>query len=350
MDKNQKRDLVTNLKQPQRTLTAPQFQGLAEMPAEVEWLLNLSSNPNTRSGYESDIKDFLRFAGIERPEELRLITRAHVIAWRTEIEQREIPDGHDPDGMPVFRYPADATIRRKLSALSSLFQSLCEKNTVLLNPVLGVKRPKANNNEGKTAALGDAQVRDLLNAPDPDTLKGKRDRAILATLFFHALRRQELCDLKVKHIHSRQGVMYLEVHGKGGKTRYVEMALPALRLIQDYLDVAGHERDHNGALFRPIKNNTTGTLNKPLHPSSVYRDIIRRYAEQAGLTQKVQRMCTHVARTTAITNTLANGADLAEAQQWAGHANISTTRLYDRRKRRPEDSPSYKVSYGMLER
>ena len=47
---------------------------------------------------------------------------------------------------------------------------------------------------------------------------------------------------------------------------------------------------------------------------------------------------------------VSHSADLAEAQQWAGHRNIATTRLYDRRKRRPEDSPSYKVSYGVLER
>jgi site-specific recombinase XerC len=58
------------------------------------------------------------------------------------------------------------------------------------NPVDGVKRRKVKSNEGKTSALGDAQARQLLDAPPADTLKGVRDRAILATLLYHALRRE----------------------------------------------------------------------------------------------------------------------------------------------------------------
>jgi hypothetical protein len=54
---------------------------------------------------------------------------------------------------------APATVRRKLSALSSLFDYLCERNAVTHNPVDGVKRPMANGNEGSTPALGDAQAR-----------------------------------------------------------------------------------------------------------------------------------------------------------------------------------------------
>ena len=331
-----------------RQLTEAQFYSLADMPAELEWLFNLSSNKNTQTGYQRDIEDFLHFAHITTPTDLRTITRAHVIAWRTDIENRKIRDGVDSEGQPIYRSPAPATISRKLSALASLFNALCEKNAVLLNPVLGVKRPKSNNNEGKTPALGDGQVLALLNAPAKDTLKGKRDRAILATLFFHGLRRQELCDLKVKHLQSRQSVMYFEVHGKGGKIRYVEINLAALRMIQTYLDDAGHGDDKNGPLFRPVKNNVSGNLNKSISATAVYQTI-KHYADQVGITKTVPNICTHVARTTAITNALAKGADLAEAQQWAGHANISTTRLYDRRKRRPEDSPSYKVSYGVLE-
>jgi site-specific recombinase XerC len=67
---------------------------------------------------------------------------------------------------------APATVRRKLSALSSLFDYLCERNAVTGNPVDGVKRPMANGNEGSTAALGDAQARKLLEAPPAGTLKG----------------------------------------------------------------------------------------------------------------------------------------------------------------------------------
>jgi integrase/recombinase XerD len=50
-------------------------------------------------------------------------------------------------------------------------------------------------------------------------------------------------------------------------------------------------------------------------------------------------------RATAATNALSNEADIAKVKEWLGHANISTTRLYDRRQSKPEDSPTLKVKY-----
>ena len=79
---------------------------------------------------------------------------------------------------------------------------LCERIAVLGNPVDGVKRPMANNHEGSTPALGDAQARRLLEAPAPDTLKGVRHRAIIATLLYHGIRREELCNLRVRDMHT----------------------------------------------------------------------------------------------------------------------------------------------------
>jgi len=78
------------------------------------------------------------------------------------------------------------TIRHRLSALASLFDYLCDQNAVTHNPVKGVKRPVPETTEGNTPALGDAQARRLLAAPAGDTLKAKRDRAILATALSRA--------------------------------------------------------------------------------------------------------------------------------------------------------------------
>lgn len=50
-------------------------------------------------------------------------------------------------------------------------------------------------------------------------------------------------------------------------------------------------------------------------------------------------------RATAATNTLDNGAEIPKVQVWLGHTNIATTRIYDHRKTRPEDSPTFKVNY-----
>jgi integrase len=103
--------------------------------------------------------------------------------------------------------------------------------------------------EGKTPALGDHQARKLLDAPQAESIKSKRDRAILSTLLFHALRREELCKLKVKDTRrERKGVPHLKVSGKGGKTRYLPLHPGTAALIHDYLEVGGHGTDENGAL------------------------------------------------------------------------------------------------------
>jgi len=221
----------------------------------------------------------------------------------------------------------------------------CERNAVSGNPVDGVKRPKVKSNEGKTPALGDAQARKLLDAPPEDTLKGVRDRAILATLLYHALRREELCRLKVRDMQSREGVMYFQIEGKGDKVRYVEIHPAILPMIYDYLNLAGHRSDLDGPLFRPVINHSTGELDKPLNGRSVLRWIVRKYGEAAGITAEVNGLCVHSLRATAATNALLHQADIAEVQEWLGHANVSTTRLYDRRKRRPENSPTFRVKY-----
>src|SRR5512138_3546437 len=72
-----------------RALTAAEFQGLAEVPPELEWFANIH-NKKTRRAYQQDVKDFTIFVGIARPEEFRLVSRAHLIAWRKDLERRTL--------------------------------------------------------------------------------------------------------------------------------------------------------------------------------------------------------------------------------------------------------------------
>jgi integrase/recombinase XerD len=307
-----------------RLLTAAEFHCLADVPPEVEWFANLS-NASTRRAYENAVRDFMRFTGIVRPEEFRTVTRAHIIAWRDDLVRRGL---------------SGSTIRHRLASLASLFEYLCEKNAVTHNPVKGVERPKTEGGEGKTPALGDHQARKLLDAPQDDRIKSKRDRAILSTMLFHALRREELCKLKVKDFrHVRKGVPHLKVSGKGGKTRYLPLHPGTNGLINDYLDAAGHGADDAGALFRPLRNNTTRRLDKAITPDGIYK-LVRAYSAALGF-----EIGAHALRATAATNALDHQADIAKVQEWLGHANIATTRIYDHRRTRPEDSPTFKVAY-----
>ena len=319
---------MTNLAAQGRALTAPEFQRLAAVPPEALWFDNLDS-VQTRRAYRSDLHSFMAFTGIVKPEEFRMVTRSHILAWRAELEKRKL---------------AGSTIRRKLAALASLYEYLCETNGVTHNPVKGVKRPKVESYEGKTPALGDSQVRKLLDAPPADTLKGKRDRAILSVLLYQALRREELTKLLVKDFnHERRGVAHLRVQGKGGKLRYIPTHSNTLRLVSEYLDIAGHGQDLDGPLFRPMVNPHAGHTSTALTPGGVYTAVVVRYMKQVGI--KGQNMGPHALRVTAATSALEHNADIAKVQEWLGHASISTTRVYDRRGSKPEDSPTFRVIY-----
>lgn len=320
-------------------LARSEFFGLASMPAELEWFANID-NPRTRRAYQSDLADFTAFVGIARPEEFRVVTRSHVIAWRKTLEARHL---------------ASNSIRRKMAALSSLFEYLCERNAVDFNPVKGAKRPRVESQEGKTPALGDHQARTLLDSPDTSTLKGKRDRAILSVFLFHGLRREELCRLRVGDIEVRRGVAHLRVQGKGGKLRYVPLHPATAGLIDAYLMEAGHSQAAGDTpLFQPLRDGRRGrgqlsgagnqgtAIAPPLTPDGVYK-ILKACAAQTGVSGP--GIGPHSLRATAATNALDHNADIAKVQEWLGHANISTTRIYDRRRSRPEDSPTFKVAY-----
>src|ERR1700731_2093277 len=99
---------------PRGALTSAEFSQLADVPPEAEWFANID-NPHTRRAYRNDLKEFMTFAGIRSPAELRLITRAHVIAWRKDLDHRQLADGSVP---------------RNLSSLSSLYEFLTDPNAV----------------------------------------------------------------------------------------------------------------------------------------------------------------------------------------------------------------------------
>lgn len=326
-DKPDQQDRSRNLTTQVRgsSLTSEQFAKLRDIPPEAEWFANLD-NEKTRRAYKIDLNDFMSFAGLTETIQLREVRRVHVLAWRTEL---------------VIRGAAPSTVRRKLAALSSLFNYLSDSHAIEHNPVDGVKRPKVDTYEGKTPTISDDQARQLLAEPETtvDPLKLARDKAMLSTLLFHALRREELCLLKVKDIEDRRGVKHLKVSGKGGKTRYLPLNPGSAELIYDYLELAGHSQKPDYPLFRRLREKQDVSEDQNMSTDAIYK-IVQFYSKKLGF-----KIGVHALRATAATNALDNDADIKKVQEWLGHANIATTQIYDRRRTKPEDSPTFKVKY-----
>ena len=89
-----------------------------------------------------------------------------------------------------------------------------------------------------------------------------------------------------------------------------------------------------------MRNNITDQLDNAITPDGIYYKLVRAYSAALGF-----EIGAHALRATAATNALDHQADIAKVQEWLGHANISTTRIYDHRRTRSEDSPTFKVAY-----
>ena len=120
---------------------------IAAIPEEEIWLAGLKSD-QTRRAYRRDVAHFVETLGIRSFEELRQVTHKHVIAWRRHMT--------GVDGLQ------NSTVRRRLSALSSLFTHLIERDPeVHQNPARDVDRPNINRKEGSTPSHSQVQPRPL---------------------------------------------------------------------------------------------------------------------------------------------------------------------------------------------
>lgn len=304
---------------------------LAVIPEEEIWLAGQLS-AHTRRAYKQDVAHFVATMNIRSAEELRLVTRAAVVAWQNEMENQ---------GAKA------RTIRRRLSALSSLFAHLVEFRRADENPVRDIKRPRVNRRQGTTRAFSPKEARMILDGPNAHTLRGCRDRAILSVGFQAGSRRSEIASLLVKDFHTNAGYKSLHFIRKGGEDLSLALNPQTAQRIEEYLATAGHGLDLGGPLFRPValenlqKKPRKGEPRRHLHPEAVDR-ILRKYAALAGLDNGYSA---HSMRATFITTALDKGASLEDVQRDVGHADPSTTKLYDRRGYNPEKSAAFFATY-----
>ena len=209
------------------------FFALLDHPLVKTWMNNTLS-PASREAKRQDLTNFISWFKIKSMEDIKTINRDDIIKWRDAML------GPKDDQRYAIR-----TVKRHMATISKFIEMLRDNKILENNVVQGVERPKLNSAEGATAIISSTQANDILDAPNPKTLKGKRDRAILATFLFHALRRSELCNIKIKDIQEREGIKQFRIFGKGSKERYVPCHPVAITRINDYLSASVHGYDQN---------------------------------------------------------------------------------------------------------
>ena len=167
------------------------------------------------------------------------------------------------------------------------------------------------------------QCKKLLNSCDDNTLRGKRDKALLALMMGCGLRRAEVVGLHMEHWNSKDSTFTFI--GKGNKQRKVYLPPDLEPILDNWFTARGNEE---GTIFPAIYKGSGAPVmkNRDMQPSSVYR-IVQRLAEKANIPD----ITPHDLRRTFASRMLEAGVDLFVLKQSMGHASLSTTARYDRR-------------------
>ncbi|MDD2220664.1 MAG: tyrosine recombinase XerC [Clostridia bacterium] len=209
-----------------------------------------------------------------------------------------------------------SSIGRHLSATRSFFRFLCREGLVQKNVPSVVNSPKKEQHLPEFLYYDELEA--LLDAPDLNTLAGKRDRAALEVLYGAGLRVSELVSSDVNSINFTAG--YIRVIGKGNKERLAPLGEIALYAIKEYLNA----REAAGLSYQGaaplLLNKNKGRLS-----DRSIRNILNKYVEQAAVCRHISP---HALRHTFATHLLENGADLRAVQELLGHADLSTTQIY----------------------
>lgn len=202
------------------------------------------------------------------------------------------------------------SLARKLSSLRSFFKYLFREGVIKDSPATLLMSPKLDKPLPKFLTENEMEV--FVEAPDLKTVAGKRDRAILETLYSTGIRVSELVGMNIMDVDLIGNVA--KVSGKGKKERLVPIGNKAVSAIKDYLE---HRADTPQALFL----NKNGTR---LTTRGVF-NITDKYIKIACSNKEISP---HVLRHSFATHLLNRGADLRSVQELLGHINLSTTQIY----------------------
>jgi integrase/recombinase XerD len=212
---------------------------------------------------------------------------------------------------------------RHLSAARGFVRFLMNEGLLDGDPTALAARPKFGRRLPRP--LNQEEMLDLLSAPDVNTLRGLRDRAMLSLAYAAGLRVSELVGLKLADIDWSRGVV--SAFGKGNKRRLVPLGEVALQHLTEYLTALKTSKQAERAAGRGPKHAAVVFLSPrggPLTRQGFWK-IVRRYARAAGLRTRVHP---HQLRHSFATHLLAGGADLRSVQTLLGHADVATTEVY----------------------
>ncbi len=281
-------------------------------PREAELLrlvLDSVTSVHSRRSYEKALTQFFAWC---REQPRPSFSKALVGAYRSWLLEQGL---------------APATINLRLSPVRKLAREMADNGLLAPELAAAIERVAGVKQQGIRAGnwLSREQASELLNAPDPLTLKGKRDRAMLALLLGCGLRRTELLSLEVDHIEQREGRWVIpDLVGKGNRRRTVPVPAAVKIRVEEWVLAAELDRSKpGGKLFRPISKAGKLTGDSMQDEKGIWHIVVQ-YARQTSL----GKLAPHDLRRTCAKLCRKAGGDLEQIQMLLGHASIQTTERY----------------------
>lgn len=267
----------------------------------------------TRTDYEKDLRQFFKFLSDEPTHQLvaefLLLDQFEAIALVLKYKAAMIERGLK-----------ESTINRRLAAIKSLVNFARKLGKCSYN-LADIKSEKVQIYRDTTGVSKEVYKK-LLAVPDRETLKGKRDYALLRLLWGNALRRNEAVQSDIKDFDPEARTLAILGKGKGSQKETITLSRVTVEALQDWL-FARIEPDINQPLFIALDRASYGHR---MSGTAVYK-IIRDIAEKAGLSK---HLSPHRIRHSAITAALdATGGDVRSVQKLSRHADINILLIYD---------------------
>jgi len=315
--------------------------------AIYESWLGRRTSPHTRRSYDQDVMTFVReYLGLRWPDDaskLLQISVQTVQAYRDWL---------------VAKDAAPKTINRRISSLSGFYKYLAASAAelrlpiIVPNPAHSQFIPRATSDPvSETKALTVSRSRQLIAMPSGESVIDYRDRAILKFYIYSGARLAAGCHLTVADFHSDESGSTVRLREKGDRRRTIGLHVAASHAIQEYVAKAGLS---SGPLFRARLNSRSQKLGEEgLKPLAMYRLLLRYLLALPNSTREVVRpdgtkareciYSPHSLRATAATLLLDAGIDIVKVQELLGHRHVTTTQIYDKRRRHVSEGASHEV-------
>lgn len=264
----------------------------------------LDASPKTIETYKKAIRQFFNYLGVHG---IRQPQREDVLAFRDDLKA----SGLKP-----------TTVQNYITA-TRIFFKWTEQEGLYPNIAEHVKGAKLDKNHKKDY-LTSRQAKEVLANIKTDTEEGLRNYAILSLMVTGGLRTIEVSRADVGDLRTlgENTVLFVQGKGREEKTEYIKISAPVEKAIRTYLKARGNVEEDQ-PLFTSTSNNSRGKRISTRTVSAVAKNALK----NAGYDSV--RLTAHSLRHTAITLALLAGRDITEVQQFARHANLNTTMIYN---------------------